>query len=215
MIGARCSVCPGAWNGGKFEDFTTEVSEGMVVLDAVRDIQSSQANDLACRWNCKAGKCGSCSTEINGMPKLMCMTRLNSLPLDAAPTSKPTTVGSSQRAAQKLCCFMVAQVPMPTASCGKRWTVLRRRRPSARPATMTRSLTGMPAPASSCAITSRHANWRMWRCNRSGRGTDVWRIGGSFSSLRRNGAVPDVIWNSCAQDHSNLQHVCCRRRSRR
>jgi succinate dehydrogenase / fumarate reductase iron-sulfur subunit len=59
----------------------------MVVLDAVHRIQAAQANDLAVRWNCKAGKCGSCSAEINGMPKLMCMTRLNSLDL-----SKPVTI---------------------------------------------------------------------------------------------------------------------------
>ena len=61
-------------------NYTTEISEGMVVLDAVHDIQAKQANDLACRWNCKAGKCGSCSAEINGMPKLMCMTRLDAHP---------------------------------------------------------------------------------------------------------------------------------------
>src|SRR6266700_2656199 len=67
--------------GGEFADYTTEVSEGMVVLDAVHKIQSEQANDLACRWNCKAGKCGSCSAEVNGMPRLMCMTRLNDLAL--------------------------------------------------------------------------------------------------------------------------------------
>jgi succinate dehydrogenase / fumarate reductase iron-sulfur subunit len=52
----------------------------MVVLDAVHQIQAEKANDLAVRWNCKAGKCGSCSAEINGMPKLMCMTRLSDLP---------------------------------------------------------------------------------------------------------------------------------------
>src|SRR5438045_9505527 len=57
-------------NGGEFRDYTTECSEGMVVLDAVHDIQRTQANDLACRWNCKAGKCGSCSAEVNGMPKI-------------------------------------------------------------------------------------------------------------------------------------------------
>ena len=50
----------------------------MVVLDAVHAIQAHQANDLAVRWNCKAGRCGSCSAEINGKPRLMCMTRLNS-----------------------------------------------------------------------------------------------------------------------------------------
>ena len=60
-----------------------------MVLDAVHHIQAAQANDLAVRWNCKAGKCGSCSAEINGMPKLMCMTRLNTLPLDQPVTIQP------------------------------------------------------------------------------------------------------------------------------
>lgn len=79
------------WRGergkGEFVEFKQDVVEGMVVLDAVHEIQSQQANDLACRWNCKAGKCGSCSAEINGMPRLMCMTRLADL--DA---SKPVTI---------------------------------------------------------------------------------------------------------------------------
>src|SRR6201986_3291571 len=73
------------WRGdaqkGEFRDYTTEGSEGMVVLDAVHPVQATQANDLACRWNCKAGKCGSCSAEINGMPRLMCMTRLSDIDL--------------------------------------------------------------------------------------------------------------------------------------
>lgn len=75
--------------GGKFVDYATEVSEGMVVLDVVHKIQAEQANDLACRWNCKAGKCGSCSAEINGMPRLMCMTRLDQIPLDQPVTIEP------------------------------------------------------------------------------------------------------------------------------
>jgi succinate dehydrogenase / fumarate reductase iron-sulfur subunit len=61
----------------------------MVVLDAVHNIQAESAPDLACRWNCKAGKCGSCSAEINGMPRLMCMTRLNSLDLEKPVTIEP------------------------------------------------------------------------------------------------------------------------------
>ena len=81
------------WRGdlqaGKFEDYTTDVSEGMVVLDAVHQIQASQANDLAVRWNCKAGKCGSCSAEVNGQPRLMCMTRLNQLNLAEPVTVEP------------------------------------------------------------------------------------------------------------------------------
>ncbi len=70
-------------------DYPAEVSEGMVVLDAVHQIQAGPANDLAVRWNCKAGKCGSCSAEVNGSPRLMCMTRLSDLPLDQPVTIEP------------------------------------------------------------------------------------------------------------------------------
>ncbi|MGH8015261.1 MAG: succinate dehydrogenase/fumarate reductase iron-sulfur subunit [Candidatus Zixiibacteriota bacterium] len=81
------------WRGdkskGEFKEYRTEITEGMVVLDAVFRIQAESANDLAVRWNCKAGKCGSCSAEINGFPKLLCMTRLNSLPQDKAITIEP------------------------------------------------------------------------------------------------------------------------------
>ena len=76
-------------SGGKFENYSTEVQEGMVVLDAIHQIQASQVTDLAVRWNCKAGKCGSCSAEVNGMPKLMCMTRLSDLPVDKPITVQP------------------------------------------------------------------------------------------------------------------------------
>ncbi len=81
------------WRGdkqsGEFKEFQTDVTEGMVVLDAVHQIQAESANDLAVRWNCKAGKCGSCSAEVNGMPKLMCMTRLCDLELDDPVTIEP------------------------------------------------------------------------------------------------------------------------------
>jgi succinate dehydrogenase / fumarate reductase iron-sulfur subunit len=87
MTAATFRIWRGERGGGELHDYTTEVSEGMVVLDAVHGIQSGQANDLAVRWNCKAGKCGSCSAEINGQPRLMCMTRLNQLDL-----TKPVTV---------------------------------------------------------------------------------------------------------------------------
>src|SRR5438477_432784 len=86
---AMFKIWRGDARGGEFCDYTTEVSEGMVVLDAVNQIQATQARDLACRWNCKAGKCGSCSAEVNGMPKLMCMTRLSELPLEKPVTVEP------------------------------------------------------------------------------------------------------------------------------
>jgi succinate dehydrogenase / fumarate reductase iron-sulfur subunit len=86
---ATFRIWRGTSKGGEFHDYKTEVGEGMVVLDAVHEIQATQANDLACRWNCKAGKCGSCSAEINGKPRLMCMTRLDELPLEEPITVEP------------------------------------------------------------------------------------------------------------------------------
>src|SRR4051794_6910377 len=72
--------------GGDLADYDVEVSEGEVVLDAIHRVQATQAGDLAVRWNCKAGKCGSCSAEVNGRPRLMCMTRLS----DFEPTETIT-----------------------------------------------------------------------------------------------------------------------------
>src|SRR4030081_3396431 len=89
MSTATFKIWRGDASGSEFRDYTTEISEGMVVLDAVIQIQATQARDLACRWNCKAGKCGSCSAEVNGMPKLMCMTRLSELPLSGPVTLRP------------------------------------------------------------------------------------------------------------------------------
>ena len=89
MATATFRVWRGTREEGKFVDYKTDVTEGMVVLDAVHQIQAESAGDLAARWNCKAGKCGSCSAEINGMPKLMCMTRLDTVPLDQPVTIEP------------------------------------------------------------------------------------------------------------------------------
>src|SRR6267142_2615765 len=89
MAIATFKIWRGDRAGGEFKDYSTEITEGMVVLDAIHNIQATQANDMAVRWNCKAGKCGSCSAEINGMPKLMCMTRMNTLPLEEPITVQP------------------------------------------------------------------------------------------------------------------------------
>jgi len=89
MATATFRLWRGDEKGGDFRDYETEVTVGMVVLDAVHRIQAEQANDLAVRWNCKAGKCGSCSAEINGKPRLMCMTRLDSIDLSQPVTVEP------------------------------------------------------------------------------------------------------------------------------
>ncbi len=82
MSARRLRLWRGDVSGGELVDYDVEAESGMVVLDAVLEIQRSQAPDLAVRWNCKAAKCGSCSAEVNGRPRLMCKTRLDHLPED-------------------------------------------------------------------------------------------------------------------------------------
>src|SRR5499426_2473958 len=79
MAKATLRIWRGDADKGEWKEYTTEVDDGMVVLDVVHRVQAEQAGDLAVRWNCKAGKCGSCSAEVNGVPRLMCMTRLSEL----------------------------------------------------------------------------------------------------------------------------------------
>ena len=82
-------VWRGDSSGGEIQDFDVEVNDGEVVLDIIHRLQATQTPDLACRWNCKAGKCGSCSMEINGMPKLSCMTRMSTFEEDETVTITP------------------------------------------------------------------------------------------------------------------------------
>jgi succinate dehydrogenase / fumarate reductase iron-sulfur subunit len=89
MPTATFKIFRGDASRAEYIDYSIEVTEGMVVLDAVLDIQAKQANDLAVRWNCKAGHCGSCSAEVNGIPKLMCMCRLSDLQLDKPVLIQP------------------------------------------------------------------------------------------------------------------------------
>ncbi|MGH2806906.1 MAG: succinate dehydrogenase/fumarate reductase iron-sulfur subunit [Actinomycetota bacterium] len=93
MTDERTLVTMRIWRGdatgGDFADHEIEVDEGEVVLDALHRVQATQAPDLAIRWNCKAGRCGSCSAEVNGMPRLTCMTRMNALPPDEPVTVAP------------------------------------------------------------------------------------------------------------------------------
>jgi succinate dehydrogenase / fumarate reductase iron-sulfur subunit len=86
---AKLRVWRGDESGGELRDFTVQVNEGEVVLDVIHRLQATQAGDLAVRWNCKAGKCGSCSAEINGRPRLMCLTRMGTFAEDEVVTITP------------------------------------------------------------------------------------------------------------------------------
>ncbi len=133
VTSATFRVWRGDSTGGKLEDYTTGVSEGMVVLDAIHQIQAESAGDLAVRWNCKAGKCGSCSAEVNGMPRLMCMTRLSDLDLAQPVTVEPmrafpalrdlvTDVSSNFRAKLRITRF----TPRPADNADGTWTMQQR-----------------------------------------------------------------------------------------
>ena len=89
MADATFRVFRGDANGGQSVDYTVPIAPGMVVLDAMHSIQNHQSPDLAVRWNCKAAKCGSCSAEVNGKPRLLCKTRVDTLPLDQPVTVSP------------------------------------------------------------------------------------------------------------------------------
>jgi succinate dehydrogenase / fumarate reductase iron-sulfur subunit len=86
---AKFRVWRGDAGEGELKDYTVEVNEGEVVLDVIHRLQATEAPDLAVRWNCKAGKCGSCSAEINGRPRLMCMTRMSTFTEDETVTVTP------------------------------------------------------------------------------------------------------------------------------
>jgi succinate dehydrogenase / fumarate reductase iron-sulfur subunit len=86
---AKLRVWRGDSSAGDLVDYDVEVNEGEVVLDVIHRLQATEAGDLAVRWNCKAGKCGSCSAEINGRPSLMCLTRMNTFDESEAVTITP------------------------------------------------------------------------------------------------------------------------------
>ncbi|PWT98245.1 MAG: succinate dehydrogenase/fumarate reductase iron-sulfur subunit [Candidatus Melainabacteria bacterium] len=77
MAEAKLSVFRGNKDGGQFKTYNVPIEDGMVILDAIHYIQANYDSELAVRWNCKAAKCGSCSAEVNGMPSLMCKSRMD------------------------------------------------------------------------------------------------------------------------------------------
>ena len=89
MADATFKVFRGDRDAGELIEYQVPIATGMVVLDALHYIQAHQAPDLAVRWNCKAGKCGSCSAEVNGRPRLTCKTRMDALPLNEPITVEP------------------------------------------------------------------------------------------------------------------------------
>jgi len=117
MADVVLNVFRGDRNGGSEKAYSVPLITGMVVLDAIHYIQAHYDGDLACRWNCKAARCGSCSAEINGRPRLMCKTRLDEYggeitvrPMKAFPVIKDlvTDVSHNYKVAQQIPAFQPA-----------------------------------------------------------------------------------------------------------
>lgn len=119
-------VYRGDATGGEERDYEVTTFPGMVVLDAMHQIQGFQDSTVGVRWNCKAAKCGSCSAEINGKPRLMCKSRVEDYydengvirvhPLKTFPVIKDlvTDVSWNYERARKIAPLSVAQdVPRP------------------------------------------------------------------------------------------------------
>jgi succinate dehydrogenase / fumarate reductase, iron-sulfur subunit len=144
--------------GGALVAYEIEAETGMVVLDAVLEIQRSQANDLAVRWNCKAAKCGSCSAEINGRPRLMCKTRLDHLPEDEPLTVEPLRTFPAIRDLVTDVSWnyeVNKRIPLFTPKPDTEWAIPSRRMSTGSPSSgSASSASSARTCATSCAITS-------------------------------------------------------------
>jgi succinate dehydrogenase/fumarate reductase-like Fe-S protein len=114
MAEATFEIFRGNSDGGQSVTYRVPIAPGMVVLDALHHIQAHKAHDLAVRWNCKAGKCGSCSAEVNGRPRLTCKTRMDALPLD-----KPIAPVLSGRCIRRMWIVCRNFVSASSASCAR------------------------------------------------------------------------------------------------
>jgi hypothetical protein len=102
MRKAKLKVYRGDKEKGEYKTYEVPVEAGMVVLDAIHYIQANYDPELAVRWNCKAAKCGSCSAEVNGMPSLMCKTRMDAFRHDEDIMVQPLkTLPSDQRSGHR------------------------------------------------------------------------------------------------------------------
>src|SRR6266704_1887651 len=63
----------------KFETYTVEMAEKASVLDALFALQRGPCPDLAFRYSCRVGMCGSCEMVVNGREGLTCSTLINTI----------------------------------------------------------------------------------------------------------------------------------------
>lgn len=67
------------WRGGEtgeFREYAAPARENQTVLDVVAEVRRRDAPDLAYRYACRVGVCGSCAMTVNGIPRWACRTHV-------------------------------------------------------------------------------------------------------------------------------------------
>ena len=62
---------------GEFIDYEVPLRANQTVLDIVTEVQRTVAPDLAYRFACRVGVCGSCAMTVNGRPRWTCRSHIN------------------------------------------------------------------------------------------------------------------------------------------
>ncbi|HUR60078.1 MAG TPA: succinate dehydrogenase/fumarate reductase iron-sulfur subunit [Opitutaceae bacterium] len=70
---------PGTDDKPRFETHDVQVGERASILDALFALQRGAAPDLAFRYSCRVGMCGSCAMVVNGRERLTCSTLVHTI----------------------------------------------------------------------------------------------------------------------------------------
>ncbi len=71
------AVFRGKGGGGKLATYRVAKQPSQTVLDVVTLVQKHHAPDLAYRFACRVGMCGTCAMTVNGKPRWTCRTHVN------------------------------------------------------------------------------------------------------------------------------------------
>lgn len=72
----EASIWRGDASGGGYRIYEVPARDNQTVLDVVSWIQRNAAPDLAYRFSCRVGMCGSCAMTVNGTPRWTCRTHV-------------------------------------------------------------------------------------------------------------------------------------------
>ena len=80
------------WRGneqGRLQAYQIPARENQTVLDVVTEVQRLHQPDLAYRFSCRVGVCGSCAMTVNGRPRWTCRTHVKRVINEGVLTIEP------------------------------------------------------------------------------------------------------------------------------